>query len=79
METAQSNSHCCQVVVEALKIRQKHSRVVGKLISRIPFVWLRKSFDLLLHILVSHLKSKFIGSGLVKKQNIGTWFWSDWQ
>ena len=32
----------------------------------IPFVWLRQSSDLLLQILMSHLSSKFIGSGLVK-------------
>ncbi len=47
-------------------MRREHSHIVSYLISRIPFVWLRKSSDLLLHILVSHLRSKFIGSGLVK-------------
>ena len=48
----------------------------------ISCVCLRKSSDLLLHILVSHLQSKFIGSGLVKNKNkqiIRTWFWSDRQ
>ena len=55
-----------QVVMVALKMRQEHSRILGNLISWIPLVWLCKSSDLLLNILVSHLQAKFIGSGLVK-------------
>jgi hypothetical protein len=53
-------------------MRRANSLIHGNLMSWIPFVWLRKSSDLLLHILVSHLESKFIGSGLVKLKKIRT-------
>ena len=50
-------------------MRRANSRILENLISWIPFVWLRKSSGILLHILVSHFKSKLIGSGLVKIKN----------
>ena len=69
---------CCHwAVLVAMKMREQetcalHACMYICWISWIPFVWLWKSSDLLLHILVSHLQSKFIGSGLVKIKKIRT-------